>query len=241
MSRSRVAAVSAGAAAVVAAIISFYMISQASEEREYIGTTSRILLERNNIVNTFIGELLPRMEAKQLSIEEGMSRVTALASGAANLHHEAMDMKVPDKYRAAHEHLVKGLGYFTASVESTNMALERTDSALRNQNIQSSAVLGAIFGFGSGSDFTGMPEVQSDIEAAKKAFNEAVKYFGQSEEELQLFSSMANVQVASQQNMFEPTTTAATPEQYEECKQLGIPAFQCDEKQILSKKRLGQP
>ncbi len=86
-----------------------------------------------------------------------------------------------------------------------------------------------------------MSDVHSNTEAAKAAFNDAVRYLKQSEESLATFSSAAHLEnnVSFSSTVFERSASSAlTKEQLETRKELGIPAFSCSEEQILAKKKL---
>ncbi len=233
-----------GIAALATGIFGAYLIYQESAERDYVKETNKLLSDRNQIVNEFMSDLLPKMETKQISITEAKFRVSSLVNDADKLHQHASSMNVPDKFRPAHPHLIQGLDYFTSAVNSTDTALQYIENALRagqQLQISSNSVIGTIFGFASLPNLAGMSNVHSNTEAAKAAFNDAIRYLKQSEEALETFSSTAHLEnnVSFSSTVFERgTSSAATKEQLEACKELGIPAFSCSEEQILAKKRL---
>ena len=244
MGKAKVVAIGLGIASLVIGILGAYLIYQESAESDYVNGANRIVSDRNKIINEFMSDLLPRLETRQISITQVKFRVTSLVNDADKLHQHALGMNVPEKYKSAHPHLIQGLDYFTSAVESTKDALQYTENALQaSQQLQTSStsVIGAIFGFGSLPNLSGMSDVYSNTEAAKTAFNDAIRYLKQSEEELETFSSAAQLEnnISFSSTVFERgASSAATQEQLEACKELGIPAFSCSEEQILAKKRL---
>jgi hypothetical protein len=244
MGRAKLFAIGFGIAALAVGIIASYMLYQQPPEQGYIEEVTRILSERNQIFNEFMSDLLPKMESKQISIAESKDRVTLLAGKANNLHQDALGMNVPEKYRSAHPHFVQGLDYFASAVNSTNNALQYTENALQaGQQLQASSfsIMGSIFGFDSLPESSEMSDVRLNAEAAKAAFNDAINYLRQSEEELETFASAAqlyiNVSISSPV-IERGAVSTVTKEMLEECKELGIPVFSCSEEQILAKKRL---
>ncbi len=241
MVKVKVVAIGVGIAALVAGIFAGFLAYQNSVEQGYVDDVSGILAERNKIINEFMSDLLPRMETKQLSVSDSKTIVSSLANEADKLLQEASSMNVPAKYQAAHPHLIQGLDHFSSSVASTNDALQYTENALEaGQKLQAASitVMGTIFGFDSLPETPEMSDVRSNAEAAKSTFNDAINYLRQSEDELQVFYSMAQIQKVS-------TPSAAldvgevgkvTKEMLEECKELGIPEFSCSEQKILEKK-----
>ncbi len=233
-----------GIAFLVIGIFGAYLIYQESAERDYVKEANKLLSDRNQIVNEFMSDLLPKMETKQISVTQAEFRVSSLVNDAEKLHRYALGMSVPDKYRTAHTHLIQGLDYFTSAVKSANTALQYIENALQagqQLQISSNSVIGAIFGFGSLPNLSGMSDVHSNTEAAEAAFNDAVRYLKQSEESLATFSSAAHLEnnASFSSTVFERgASSAATQEQLEACKKLGIPAFSCSEEQILAKKKL---
>lgn len=239
--RKAIVVVGAGVASVSVVILVFLMYQQAAEHT-YVSEVGIILSDRDKIIGEFMSELLPRMEAKQISITEAKSRVMTLVNDADMLRERASAMIIPDKYRSAHPHLVKGLEQFVNAVKSTEDALQHTESAMQSAQqlqIPPSSVIGAIFGFAS-LPSSEMPALRSDIETARATFNGAVSYLAQSEDELELFSSSAQMKISfsSPSKMLQPGTSKVTPEQIEMCKELGIPEFICSQEQIIAKKRL---
>lgn len=243
MGRTKVFAIGFGAAALVVGIFAGYLIYQQSIEQEYVDGVNSILAKRNQIIGEFMSDLLPRMETKQISISDGKSIVSSLANEADKLRQEASSMNVPEKYRSAHPHFIQGIDYFSNAVASTNDALQYTENALQAaQKLQTDSVtvMGTIFGFDSLPETPEMSDVRSNAEAAKNTFNDAINYLRQSEDELQIFYSMAQIQKISTPSAALDVSEVGkvTKEMLEECKELGIPEFSCSEQKILEKKRL---
>jgi len=240
---ARVVAIGVGVAAIVAGIFAGYLAYQQSMEQEYVDGVNNILSKRNQIINEFMSDLLPRMETKQITVSDGKTIVSSRANEADKLLQDASSMNVPEKYRSAHTHLIQGLDHFSNTVASTNDALQYTENALQAaQKLQTASitVMGTIFGFDSLPETPEMSDVRSNAEAAKNTFNESINYLRQSEDELQIFYSMAQIQ-----NVSSPSAALdvrevgrVTKEMLEECKELGIPEFSCSEQKILEKKRL---
>jgi hypothetical protein len=181
------------------------------------------------------------METKQISVSDGKTIVSSLANEADRLEQEASSMNVPEKYKSAHPHLMQGLDYFSNAVASTNDALQYTENALEaGQKLQTASitVMGTIFGFDSLPKTPEMSDVRTNADAAKNAFNDAINYLRQSEDELQVFHSMANIkQVSAPSAALDVSEVGkVTKEMLEECKELGIPEFSCSEQKILEKK-----
>ncbi|GEM_PF-4480614 len=240
---AKVVAIGVGIAAIVAGIFAGYLAYQQSIEQEYIDGINKILSERNQIINEFMSDILPRMETKQISVSDGKTIVSSLAKEADKLLEGASSMNVPMKYRSAHTHLIQGLDHFSNAVASTNDALQYTENALQAaQKLQTASitVMGTIFGFDSLPETPEMSDVRSNAEAAKNTFNESINYLRQSEDELQIFYSMAHIQDISTPSVALDVSEVGkvTQEMLEECKDLGIPEFSCSEQKILEKKRL---
>jgi len=244
VNRAKVFTIGFGIAALVVGIVIGYLVYQQPVEQDYMEGVDSILSERNQIINEFMSDLLPKMESRQISITESKVRVASLVDEANNLHQDALGMNVPEKYRSAHPHFVQGLDYFASAVNSTNNALQYTANALQaGQHLQTSSftIMGSIFGFDSLPESSEMSDVRSNAEAAKAAFNDAIKYLRQSEEELETFATVSqlyiNVSISSPV-LERGAVSTATKEQLEECKELGIPVFTCSEEKILEKKKL---
>jgi len=241
--KAKLVAIGVGIAVLVAGIFAGFLAYQNSIEQGYVDSVDGILAERDQIINEFMSDLLPRMETKQISVSDGKAIVSSLADEADKLLQEASSMNVPAKYRSAHPHLMQGLDHFSKAVASTNDALQYTENALEaGQKLQTASitVMGTIFGFDSLPDSPEMSDVRSNAEAAKKTFNDAINYLRQSEDELQVFYSMANIQKVSAPSAALDVSEVGkvTKEMLEECKELGIAEFSCSEQKILEKKRL---
>ncbi len=235
MDKIRLVVTGIGIAAVAIGIFGFYLTNQQSAENDYVSGVNAIVYARSQIINEFMSDLLPRLETKQLSIADGKSMVASRANFADELHQQALGMNVPDRYRSSHPHLIQSFDYFARSIESTRDALQYTEDALQTSEqlqIPSSNVIGAIFAFGSLPDSSEMTDLRSKTDVARNAFNEAVQYLQKSEEELETFSSTSGIQLK------DSSAGTVSPDQLEECRQLGIPAFACSEKEILEKKKL---
>lgn len=231
----RLVVIGVGIAAIAIGIVGFYLTNQQSVENDYVSGINKIVYTRSQIINEFMSDLLPRLETKQLSIADGKSMVASRANFAKELHQQALDMNVPDRYRSSHPHIIQSLDYFARSIESTRDALQYTEDALQTSEqlqIPSSSVIGAIFAFGSLPDSPEMSDLRSKTDVARNAFNEAVQYLQKSEEELATFSSTSGIQLK------DSSSGTVSPDQLEECRQLGIPAYACSEKEIFDKKTL---
>jgi hypothetical protein len=238
---AKVVAIGVGIAAIVAGIFAGYLAYQQSIEQEYIDGVNAILSERNQIINEFMSDLLPRMETKQISVSDGKTIVSSLSNEADKLLQEAFSMNVPAKFKSAHPHLMQGLDHFSNAVTSTKDALQYTENALEaGQKLQTASVtvMGTIFGFDSLPDTPEMSDVRSNADAAKNTFNDAVNYLRQSEDELQVFHSMAGIKRVSTPSAVLDVSEVGnvTKEMLEECRELGIPEFSCSEQKILEKR-----
>lgn len=237
----KVVAIGVGIAALVAGILAGILAYQNSIEQGYVDAVNAILAKRDQIINEFMSDLLPRMETKQISVSDGKIIVASLANEADKLLQEASSMNVPAKYSSAHTHLIQGLDHFSNAVSSTNDALQYTENALEAaQKLQTASitVMGTIFGFDSLPDSPEMSDVRSNAEAAKNTFNDAINYLRQSEDELQVFYSMAGIKRVSTPSAALDVSEVGnvTKEMLEECKQLGIPEFSCSEQKILEQR-----
>jgi len=244
MHKTKVVAVGFGIAVAIIGSLAAYMMYQASAELTYVNEVIVINADLNKITIALMGNLLPQLESKVISMTEAKSSLASLVNDADRLHQYAVKINVPDKYKSAHPHLVQGLEYFTSAMRSGMTTFQYTEDALQAseqlQTVNSTKIIGAIFGFGSLPELE-MPNVQSNVEAAKVAYNDALRYYGQAEEELSTFYSLSKLPVPSKQPSiaeYSPGSLGATQEQLQECSELGIPAAKCSDQEILAKKRL---
>lgn len=228
-----------GIAAGVIGILGAYLMHQESIERDYVNQVNNIKSELDKITIELTGNLLPKLESKAMSMADAKFSLSSLVDDANQLHHRALSMDVPDKYKSAHPHLIHGLDYFVKAMQAGKDAFQYTEDALgASERLQTppTAVIDAIFGFGSLQNLSGMnDDVYSNVESAKSAYNNAIMYYGQAEGELKTFYSLAQISIA-QPLPFKPSAPP-TREMLEECKSLGIPEFTCNEEQILAKKK----
>ena len=236
-----IVAIAVGIAAVVIGILGAYLMHQESIERDYVNQVRTIKSDLDKITIELTGNLLPKLESRAISMTDAKSSLSSLVDDANQLHHRALSMDVPDKYKSAHPHLIKGLDYFVKAMQTGKDAFQYTENALvASEQMQTppTAVIGAIFGSGSLPNLSGMDDAHSNVEAAKTAYNNAVMYYGQVEEELKTFYSLA--QIGTEQPVPFKPSAPATREMLDECKRLGISEFTCSEEQILAKKKPNQ-
>ena len=69
-----------GIAVLAIGIFGAYLIYQKSTEDDYVKETNKLLSIRNQTVNEFISDLLPKMATKQFSIIETKFRVSSLVN-----------------------------------------------------------------------------------------------------------------------------------------------------------------
>lgn len=233
--------IGAGIVAGVIGILGAYLMNQGSIERDYVNQVNNIKSDLDRITIELTGNLLPKLESKTMSMTDAKSSLSSLVDEANQLRHRASSMDAPDKYKSAHPHLIQGLDYFVKSMQSGQDAFQYTENALAaGERLQTPAatVIDAIFGSGSLQNLSRMnnDDVLSNVQAAKTAYNNAITSYGQAEDELKTFYSLAQISI-EQPLPFKPSAPA-TREMLEECKSLGIPEFTCSEEQILAKKKL---
>ena len=236
-----IVAIAVGIVAVVIGTLGAYLMHQESIERDYVNQVRTIKSDLDKITIELTGNLLPKLESKTMSMTDAKSSLSSLVDDANRLHQRASSMDVPDKYKSAHPHLIQGLDYFVKSMQAGKDAFKYTENALvASEQMQTppTAVIGAIFGSGSLPNLSGMnnDDVYSNVQAAKTAYNNAIMYYGQAEDELKTFYSLAQISI-EQPLPFKPSAPPSQ-EMLEECKSLGIPEFTCNEEQILAKKKL---
>ena len=230
--------IGAGIAAATIGVLSVYLMNQGSMELDYVVQVNNIKSDLDRITIELTGNLLPKLESKTMSMADAKSSLSSLVDDANQLHHRASSMDVPDKYKSAHPHLIQGLDYFVKSMQAGKDAFQYTENALvASERLQTppTAVIGAIFGSGSLPNLSGMNDVHSNVEAAKTAYNNAIMYYGQAEDELKTFYSLTQISI-EQPLPFKPSAPPSQ-EMLEECKSLGIPEFTCNEEQIQAKKK----
>ncbi len=243
MHRTKVIAIGFGIAVAVIGSLAAYMMYQSSAELTYVNEVNAINADLNKITVDLMGNLLPQLEIKAISMTEAKSSLASLVNDADRLYQYALKINVPDKYESAHPHLVQGLDYFTSAMKSGMTTFQYTEDALQAseqlQTVNSTKIISAIFGFGSLPE-SELSDVKSKVEAAKAAYNDALKYYGQAEEELSTFYSLSKLPVPSKQPSIDDYSpgSLATKEQLQECSELGIPVSNCTEQEILAKKRL---
>ncbi len=247
MGKAKGAAIAFGIAAGIIGIFGAYVMYQESAERDYLNEVNGISSDLNKIT-TELNNIGLDVSANKISITQAKFSLSSLVNDAERLHQHSSSINVPDKYRSAHLHLIQGLDYYTRAMLSTKNAFEYTEKALQtSQNLQTSlfaSIIGAIFGVGSLPSLSGMADLYSNTEAAKAAYNDAIRYSAQAEDELKIFYSLTQINI-QQPIPFRLTVSAeSTSEQrptqglLDECKNLGIPEFTCTEQQVMAKKRL---
>lgn len=235
-----IVAIGVGIVVSIIGILGAYLMHQESIERDYVVQVNNIKSDLDRITIELTGNLLPKLESKAMSMTDAKSSLSSLVDDANQLLHRASSMDVPDKFKSAHPHLIQGLDYFVKSMQSGKDAFQYTEDALvAGERLQTppTTVIDAIFGSGSLQNLSGMnDDVRSNVQAAKSAYNNAIMYYGQAEDELKTFYSLAQISI-EQPLPFKPSAPPSQ-EMLEECKSLGIPEFTCNEEQILAKKKL---
>lgn len=171
-------------------ILGAYLIHQESIERDYVNQVNNIKSDLHKITTWLTGNLLPKLESRAISMTDTKFSLLSLVDGANQLHHRALSMDGPDKYKSAHPHLIKGLDYFVKAMQAGKDTFQYTENALvASEWLQTppATAIDAIFGLGSLPNLSGMDDVYSNVESTKTAYNNAIMYYGQAEEELKTF------------------------------------------------------